>query len=202
MTGVGDETSPSQAEHLSTLDALTACAPRVCALPGEEFCEDHKKFKWELKAPNLHPASAVQHPPPSQLLNLCGEQPLSQYHLEMPYLKESLLQGSPLLAVAVFSGCLTAHRVTFPTSHKDACALCPPNTDKGPQAVAAPMEGAPEPKSDGGPPEGPGDPFLLLEEQRANSPTPVCKAKKSYWCYSERREPNSAANKRRKEDQR
>lgn len=121
----------------------------------------------------------------------------------MPHFTVSLLRGSPLLAVATFS--LLAHRMTgrtFPTSHKDSCALCPPNTDKGPQAVATPQEGAPEHESDGGLPVGPGDPSLLLKEQRANSLIPVCKAKKPYWGYSERREPNSAANKRRKEDQR
>lgn len=114
----------------------------------------------------------------------------------------SLLQGSPLLAVATFS--LLVRRVTgrtFPIIQRQPC-FCPPNTDKGPQAVATPKEGAPKLKSDGGLPVGPGDPSPLLEEQRANSLTPACKAKKLYWGYSERREPNSAANKRRKEDQR
>lgn len=125
-----------------------------------------------VKITNLPPASAVQHPPPSQLLNLCGEQPLFQNQLEMPHFRASLLQGSPLLAVAAFS--LLAHRVTgrtFPTSHKDSCALCPPDTDKAPQAVATPEEGAAKHNSDGGLPVSPGDPSLLLEEQRANSLT-------------------------------
>lgn len=196
---MGDESSPSQAEPLG---AFTACFCTHCALLGEGLSENHKKFNREWKAPcpfslsSSAPtslpaadpwwgAAPLPAPPGNALLqSLCSREGHS-----------SLLPPSLSLSGHTVTG------RTFPTSHKDACALCPANTAQGPQAVATPSEGAAEPKSAGGLPVSPGDSSLLLEEQRANSLPPVCKAKKSYWCYSERREPNSAANKRGKEDQ-
>lgn len=133
----------------------------------------HKKFKWESKALNLPPAPAAQHPAPSQLLNLCGSSPSPNTTWNAP-VHSVFAPGKPSPCSKPPS--LSWHTEwPFPTSHKYSCALCPPNTDEGPQAGATPQEGAPRHELDGGLPVSPGDPPLLLEEQRANSLTPAWK---------------------------
>lgn len=124
---------------------------------------------------NTEPPSSPSSSAPTSLpaAEPLWEQPLSQYHLKCPSSQclcsreaQSLLQPPSLSWHTEWP---------FPTSHKYSCALCPPNTDEGPQAGATPQEGAPRHELDGGLPVSPGDPPLLLEEQRANSLTPAWK---------------------------
>lgn len=142
-----DKTPLSQAEPLSILDAFTAFLSTDCALPGEEHCWDHNESG---KHQILPPAWVVQLPHPSLLLNLCGEQPVFHYHLEMSHLTGSLLwetHSSPW-PPALSHGTRAPHRdwLGGPSprvpSRRDACATCTTKHWRGTASQGHPYGGS------------------------------------------------------------
>lgn len=142
-----DKTPLSQAEPLSILDAFTAFLSTDYALPGEEHCWDHNESG---KHQILPPAWVVQLPHPSLLLNICGEQPVFHYHLEMSHFTGSLLwetHSSPWLP-ALSHGTRAPHRdwLGGPSprvpSRRDACATCTTKHWRGTASQGHPYGGS------------------------------------------------------------